>query len=272
MTAVSARRQSRRVSQPPARRCAWRPCGRRFVPAGRGRPPVYCCGACRAAAYRERGGPKQRRLVDLTEADARAVLPRLPGGSVDLILTDPPYLFDRGGTYFRRWFAELADEEWPAVFSKLYRVLARDRAAYVFCDARVKPVFDVAAAAAGFAVRAPLIWDKLSIGLGGAWRSQYEFIARYEKGRPAWSMNDWANIRGHPRVRGYPTEKPVALLRELVIQSTAPGWTVLDPFCGSGNTGRAARQLGRRALLLDVDASAAQRRLRVAAIRDATAR
>ena len=78
-------------------------------------------------------------------------------------------------------------------------------------------------------------------------------------------------MRGHPRVRGYPTEKPLALLRELVIQSSAPGETVLDPFCGSGNVGRAARQLERRALLADVDASTAARRLRMRALRDANA-
>jgi len=45
-------------------------------------------------------------------------------------------------------------------------------------------------------------------------------------------------------VRGYPTEKPVALLQTLIGQSSRPGEVVLDPFCGSGNTGRAARDLG----------------------------
>lgn len=69
-------------------------------------------------------------------------------------------------------------------------------------------------------------------------------------------------------MRGYPTEKPAPLLRELVIQSSAPGWLVLDPFCGSGNAGRAASSLGRRGLLFDVNAETAERRLRVKAFRD----
>jgi len=120
-------------------------------------------------------------------------------------------------------------------------------------------------------VRAPIVWDKLSIGLGGAWRAQYEFIAWYEKGSPGRASATLGNVRRHARVRGYPTEKPVSLLRELIMQSSAAGELVLDPFCGSGNTGRAARQLGRRALLMDIDTTTAERRLRVRALRGANA-
>jgi len=61
------------------------------------------------------------------------------------------------------------------------------------------------------------------------------------------------------------TEKPVSLLAQLIEQSSLPGELMLDPFCGSGNTGKAARRLNRRALMCDVDAEAADRRLRLAA-------
>jgi len=46
--------------------------------------------------------------------------------------------------------------------------------------------------------------------------------------------------RGH-----YPTEMPVALLKRLIGQSTHKGEIAMDPFCGSGRAGRAARDLGR---------------------------
>lgn len=209
----------------------------------------------------------------LVEGDARELLAQLPAGAVDLVLTDPPYKFDHGGTWFREWFAELPDEEWPAIFLELYRVLARSAHAYVFCDARAKPIFDRAAQAAGFVVRPPLIWDKESIGLGyGTWRAQYEFIAWYAKG-PALPIRSscQGNVLRAARVRGYPSEKPVGVLRRLIAQASSPGAVVLDPFAGSGNVGRAARQLGRRAVLVDVDASAAERRLRVTALRRAIA-
>jgi hypothetical protein len=68
--------------------------------------------------------------VRLVEADARQLLAQLPAHSIDLILTDPPYQFDRGGTYFRQWFTELPDEEWPAIFAQLHRVLASPVHAY----------------------------------------------------------------------------------------------------------------------------------------------
>jgi len=209
--------------------------------------------------------------VRLLEVDATVALEALEPATVDLVVTDPPYRFDRGGTYFREWFADLPDEVWPAVFEQLHRALAPDATAYVFCDPRVHPIFDAAARRAGFRVRAPIVWDKLSIGLGGAWRAQYEFIAWYEKGSPGRASATLGNVRRHARVRGYPTEKPVSLLRELIMQSSAAGELVLDPFCGSGNTGRAARQLGRRALLMDIDTTTAERRLRVRALRGAIA-
>ena len=266
--AEEKRKPRKRTRRPRKRRCAY--CRAPFRPATRGRPRLYCTDACKAAAYRERLGPKQRGLISLYEADARLLLAELPDESFDLILTDPPYHFERsGGTYFREWFEELGDEEWGAIFVELYRVLARDRCAYVFCDERAKRIFDAAADAAGFRLRKPIIWDKDSVGLGSRWRSQYETICWYEKGHPLGpSIKNWGNVRRHPRVRGYPTEKPVRLERDLITQSTAPGWSVLDPFCGSGNVGRAAAQLGRPSLLCDIDTETAQSRLRVEPFRD----
>ncbi len=46
----------------------------------------------------------------------------------------------------------------------------------------------------------------------------------------------------------YPTQKPVALLEEIITAATLPGDLVLDPCCGSGTTLVAARGLGRRAI------------------------
>ena len=168
----------------------------------------------------------------------------------------------------------LSEEEWPPIFAELHRVLAPDRRAYVFCDSRTKPIFDAAAEAAGFRVRAPLIWDKCSIGLGGAWRrAQYELIRWYEKSRPLLPEGrSFANVRRYPRVRGYPAEKPVPLLRELIVQSSSPGWRVLDSFAGSGNVGRAALRLGRRRVLCVVSTEAAQSRIRIRAFCNDNAR
>jgi site-specific DNA-methyltransferase (adenine-specific) len=207
--------------------------------------------------------------VRLVEADARKFLPALPDESVDLIVTDPPYRFERGRTYFRNWFTELEDSEWLAIFGELYRVLKEDTHCYVFSDRRTKPIFDVAARAAGFRLHHPLTWTSSGSAPGSScWRPQYEWISFYEKGyRPGNSRNRSDVLRAQRVVRGYPTEKPVELFEQLIAQTSGPGELVLDPFCGSGNVGRAARRLARRALLCDVEANFAARRLRLAAVR-----
>jgi site-specific DNA-methyltransferase (adenine-specific) len=50
---------------------------------------------------------------------------------------------------------------------------------------------------------------------------------------------------------GYPTQKPVAVLRRIVSASCPPGGVVADFFAGSGTAGAAAVELGRRFLLVD---------------------
>lgn len=51
----------------------------------------------------------------------------------------------------------------------------------------------------------------------------------------------------------HPTQKPTAVLRPLIEHSVPRGGVVLDPFGGSGSTAEAARELGRRAVLIEVD-------------------
>ena len=55
---------------------------------------------------------------------------------------------------------------------------------------------------------------------------------------------------------GYPTQKPLALLKRIIAASSNPGDVVLDPMCGSGTTLVAAEQLGRRWVGIDRSAEA----------------
>jgi site-specific DNA-methyltransferase (adenine-specific) len=50
---------------------------------------------------------------------------------------------------------------------------------------------------------------------------------------------------------GYPTQKPVGIVRRMLQASTRSGDRVLDPFAGSGTLGAAAAELGRRYVLID---------------------
>ena len=63
---------------------------------------------------------------------------------------------------------------------------------------------------------------------------------------------------------GYPTQKPLTLLRRILQLASHEGQTVLDPFCGSGTTLVAAQQLGRHGIGIDANVQAvdiARRRL-----------
>ena len=55
---------------------------------------------------------------------------------------------------------------------------------------------------------------------------------------------------------GYPTQKPLGVLRRIIAASSCPGDVVLDYFAGSGTTGAAALALGRRFHLIDVNPDA----------------
>ena len=77
---------------------------------------------------------------------------------------------------------------------------------------------------------------------------------------------DIGPINSQSRERlGYPTQKPLALLKRVLAASSREGDFVLDPFCGCGTTIEAAHQLGRRWVGIDISAHAidliAERRL-----------
>jgi site-specific DNA-methyltransferase (adenine-specific) len=73
--------------------------------------------------------------------------------------------------------------------------------------------------------------------------------------RLGWNGGGTRAVWTHHVIRAgrHPTEKPVGLIRELVQQFSAPGDVVLDPFCGSGTTLRAAKDCRRRAIGIEVD-------------------
>lgn len=63
----------------------------------------------------------------------------------------------------------------------------------------------------------------------------------------------WTDIRATCRRErtGYPTQKPLALLKRIICASSHEGEIVLDPFCGSGTTCVAAKQLNRQYIGID---------------------
>jgi DNA modification methylase len=115
----------------------------------------------------------RRSTFQLARGDAVAWLRALPPSSVDLVITDPPYesleKHRAVGTTTRLkhskassndWFSIFPNERFPELFAEIYRVLAKDRHFYLFCDPETMFVAKPLAEAAGFKFWKPLIWDK----------------------------------------------------------------------------------------------------------------
>jgi DNA modification methylase len=81
-----------------------------------------------------------------------------------------------------------------------------------------------------------------------------------DKGKPIgnfWDDISLINSQAGERV-GYPTQKPEALVRRIVMASTNPGDLMLDCFIGSGTTAVVAQKLGRRWIGADINKGAVQ--------------
>ncbi len=111
-----------------------------------------------------------------------------------------------------------------------------------------------------------IVFDKGPIGMGWHYRRSYEFIlvAMRKGGKPHWydesrtveniiRPGDYGIRKIIPGAKQHPTEKPVELAAHFIRRHTQPGDTVLDPFMGSGSTGVAALQLGRKFIGIELD-------------------
>ncbi len=95
----------------------------------------------------------------------------------------------------------------------------------------------------------------------GKYTFNYETMKKLNGGKQM--RSDWGlNIcLGEERVKGadgkslHNTQKPLDLLRRVILASTKPGDVILDPFVGSGTTAAAAKELGRKFIGIDRDAS-----------------
>ncbi|MDL2041733.1 site-specific DNA-methyltransferase [Vibrio parahaemolyticus] len=208
--------------------------------------------------------------MNLSQDDAVNWLSTLDSASVDLLITDPPYesleKHRKIGTTTRlkvskassnQWFKIFPNDRFEALLSEVYRVLKDHSHFYLFCDQETMFVIKPIAEKVGFKFWKPIVWDKVSIGMGYHYRARHEYILFFEKGKR--KLNDLSipDILTHKRVyRGYPTEKPVSLLEVLVAQSSREGELVVDPFFGSGSTLVAANNLNRQFKGNDISSSA----------------
>ncbi|WP_192879900.1 DNA-methyltransferase [Haemophilus haemolyticus] len=198
--------------------------------------------------------------TQISNLDAIDWLKTLDSSSVDLVITDPPYesleKHRKIGTTTRlkqsksssnQWFEIFPNKRFEELLIEIYRVLKKDSHFYLFCDQETMFVIKPIAEKIGFKFWKPIVWDKVAIGMGYHYRARYEFILFFEKGKRKLNNLSIPDILVEKRiVRGYPTEKPINLAKVLIEQSTKENELIIDPFCGAGFVGVAAKLLNRQ--------------------------
>ena len=197
--------------------------------------------------------------LTIYHGDCREVLPTL--SKVDLVLTDPPYgTQDLGGGYGRRQLHSLDGHNGRLIQND--RDLSAFKAAYplivdlipngwglVFFAPRKTPEFVSLVAGQWIG---EVIWDGCCPGLGYTVRYQHESIGVLKFGdapRPIAPIISIIREYGEG-VDDHPHQKPLAVLKKLA--GFVDG-LILDPFMGSGTTLRAAKDLGRRAIGIEIE-------------------
>lgn len=198
--------------------------------------------------------------------DSVEALKDLAPGSVDLAITDPPYLvnyIDRNG---RRVANDSnADAVLPA-FSGIYRALKQDSLCICFSGWTALDGFTSAWIKAGFRIIGHIVWIKPYASNSGQTAYHHESAYVLAKGRPKRPAKPFADVQEwvHSGNRFHPTEKSVENIAPMIRAFSKPGDVVLDPFLGSGTTAVAAALCDRNYVGIELEqkyCDLAQRRL-----------
>ena len=201
--------------------------------------------------------------ITIYHGDCREILPHLE--PVDLVLTDPPYGMayqSARRTDKAQRKPKIANDERPFIWW-LYDAFkfTKDRGSLLcFCDWKRQDIFKSAIETAGYDIKSHIIWDREHQGMGdlkGEFAPQHDVIWFGVKGRFEFPSERPKSVVRALRLSGealtHPNEKPVSLLSQLIRVTTLKGQSVLDPFMGSGTTLQAAKDLGRKAIGIEIE-------------------
>ena len=205
-------------------------------------------------------------INQIIRGDCVEVMGEMPSASVDLVVTDPPYLVNYRSSDGRRYPNDDNDRWLAPAFAEVARVLKYDRFCVSFYGWNKADRFLAAWKAAGLQPVGHLVWTKNYYSKERFVRYSHESAYLLAKGnppRPRMALRDVLDWRYTGDVL-HPTQKPVMALLPLIMAYSQVGDIVLDPFAGSGTTAVAAEALGRRYIGIELApkyAAIAQERL-----------
>ncbi len=191
--------------------------------------------------------------ITIYHGDCRKILPHLE--PVDLVLTDPPYgvkmdkgfhgaegFGGKGRPIARVQYKDTWDSERPSkeIFDL---VLSKSQTAIIFGGNFFADILPQG--------KHWIVWDKLNtMPTFGDCELIWTNVNRNSVKKKVYEYN---GLIGREPQRGHPTQKPVKLLTSIVSDYSEVGQALLDPFMGSGTTLRAAKDLGREAIGIEIE-------------------
>jgi site-specific DNA-methyltransferase (adenine-specific) len=193
--------------------------------------------------------------VTIYHGDARLILPALGEGWADAIVSDPPYGINlqpqRGKTKaIQNDGRREAKALWWAVTPLLAAAVKQNTASLMFGGWSEAWASDVLRE--WFTVKGCIVWKKNQWGIGYYLRPQWELAWYLHKGEPPVPENAVSDVWEAARESApeHSCQKPLPLMQR-AIQFTG-GRVILDPFAGSGSTLLAAKNLGLRAVGIEI--------------------
>lgn len=186
---------------------------------------------------------------------------RIPDGIVDLVVTDPPYCIGTTSNGKKGSWSDnnLIRPFFDAYFKELKRVLKDESDIYINTDWRTYP-FLYPIMQEYFVIRNLIVWDYEWIKAGSHYRFSHEFIIYASKGnaRRKFSASERDVWRIRPinftsKEKLHNSQKPLELVRKMILNSSSEGDTVLDTFLGSGTTIIACEELKHNFIGFEID-------------------
>lgn len=202
----------------------------------------------------------------LIRGDCREEMKKLPAGTVDIILSDPPYgmnadTMKKSAHHHYEDSPEHGLEIQKFIISEGFRLLKNRGLLFLFTDIdHFVGIREFAKQMAFTPWRTPVIWRKGEDGFAPWGREGFSrtyevclFLSKGQRGLKG-GGSDIKDFKRPSRAdRAHAAEKPVALLEHLLRISGDPGDVVLDPTCGSGPIFAAATRAGMRAIGIELD-------------------
>jgi DNA modification methylase len=193
-------------------------------------------------------------LNSIILGDCCFVMQQLSDNSVDLVLTDPPYLINYQSRDGRNIAGDVNDAWLIPAFAEAYRVLKNGGFCISFYGWSKADRYLAAWRKAGFRPVGHLVLIKSYTSGSAFLQYRHEQAYLLAKGRVDCPLSPISDVLfwKYTGNRLHPTQKPIRALIRLIRAFSKPGEMVLDPFCGSGSVPLAAKLSARHYIGIEV--------------------